>query len=74
MNIAYVENLENSNYNIEYLTKDFNLKESKKQIDILLHKGDFGIEPCAYVLGKDAIDVSKKALRIIDGIKKWKIR
>ena len=72
MNMAYVENPEdiNNNYNIEYLTKDFNLKDTKNQIDILLHKGDFGIEPCAYILGKDAVDVSKKVLKIIDGIKK----
>ena len=72
MNIAYIEDPENTNYNIEYLTKDFNLKEAKKDIDILLHKGDFGIEPCAYVLGKDAVDVSKKVIQILDGIKNEK--
>ena len=28
----------------------------------------FGIEPCAYVLGSDAVDVAKKMLKIINGL------
>lgn len=72
MNIAYADFLENMDFNVGYLTKNYHLKEQKNQIDILLHKGDFGIEPCAYVLGKDAVDVSKKVLKIIDGIKNEK--
>jgi len=47
-----------------YLTKNFKLKGDIKNIDILLHKGDFGIEPCAYILGKDAVDVVKKVIEI----------
>ena len=45
------------------------LKESKKNVDILMHKGDFGIEPCAYVLGKDAVDVVKKVIKIKEELK-----
>lgn len=66
MNIAYVNDLEDMNFNIGYLTKDYKLKDISKKFDILLHEGDFGIEPCAYVLGSNSIDVSKKVLRIIE--------
>jgi len=69
MNIAYVEKLENIGFNIGYLTKDFKMKDADKQVDILLHKGDFGIEPCAYILGKDAVDVVNKVLKIKEEIK-----
>jgi len=72
MNIAYVENIKKTDLKTDYLTKDYKLKNSKKQVDVLLHKGDFGIEPCAYILGKDAKDVSKKLLKIIDGNKHGK--
>jgi len=69
MNIAYVEKLENIGFNVGFLTKDFKLNDVKNQIDILLHKGDFGIEPCAYVLGKDAVDVVNKTIEIKEKIK-----
>ena len=69
MNIAYVEKLENIGFNIGYLTKDFKMKNADKQVDVLLHKGDFGIEPCAYILGKDAVDVVNKVLKIKGKIK-----
>jgi predicted fused transcriptional regulator/phosphomethylpyrimidine kinase len=72
MNIAYVKGIKNAGFNVGYLTKDFKLKDGRKNIDILVHEGDFGIEPCAYVLGKDAIDVSKKVLKIADGLKNEK--
>lgn len=72
MNIAYVDKLEKLDFSIGYLTKDYKIKDTKSLIDILFHKGDFGIEPCAYVLGIDAVDVSKKVLRIIDGIRNEK--
>ena len=72
MNIAYVKNLKNKGFKVGILTKDYKLKDSKKQFDILLHDGDFGIEPCAYILGKDAVDISKKVLKIIDGFKNEK--
>ncbi len=72
MNIAYNKQLKNTSFCTGYLTKDYKLKNNKKQFDILLHRGDFGIEPCAYVLGKDAVDVSKKVLKIIEDIKNEK--
>jgi predicted fused transcriptional regulator/phosphomethylpyrimidine kinase len=68
MNIAYVKNLENTGFIIDNLTKDFKLGNDLKKVDILLHKGDFGIEPCAYVLGNDAIDVVNKVVKIKEEI------
>lgn len=65
MNIAYVKELEKTKLSVGFLTKNFELKDSKKNYDILIHKGDFGIEPCAYILGKDAIDVTDKLLKIV---------
>lgn len=32
--------------------------------DCLLDRGDFGIEPCIYLVGGDALDVSRKAVRL----------
>jgi hypothetical protein len=69
MNIAYSERIKKSNFQYSSLTKDFKLKGTKKNIDILLHEGDFGIEPCAYILGKDAVDVANKIIKIKDEIK-----
>jgi len=69
MNIAYIKNLEDLDFKISYLSKDFQFDSKDNEVDILLHKGDFGIEPCAYILGEDAVDVSKKLLKIIDGLK-----
>jgi len=70
MNIAYINKIKNLDFTVGYLTKDFKYIETEKQLDILLHKGDFGIEPCAYILGKDAIDVTNKVLKIMEEIKK----
>lgn len=69
MNVAYFENFDRLDFKIGYLTKDFKLKEKGNQFDILLHKGDFGIEPCAYILGKNAVDVANKILKIREEIK-----
>lgn len=69
MNIAYLKNINKSIFTIGYLSKDYKLKDNHKKLDILLHKGDFGIEPCSYVLGKDAIDVVNKILKIKEEIK-----
>ncbi len=72
MNIAYLKEFEKTKFNIGFLTKDFKLKNTDKNFDILIHKGDFGIEPCAYILGNDAIEVSKKLLKLSDEVKTWK--
>jgi predicted fused transcriptional regulator/phosphomethylpyrimidine kinase len=72
MNIAYIKKLEKTKFNTGFLTKDFNIHNTDKKFDILIHKGDFGIEPCAYILGNDAIEVSKKLLKLSDEVKTWK--
>ena len=64
MNIAYINNINKTGFNYSYLTKDFKPKINLKQVDVLLHKGDFGIEPCAYILGKNAVDVVNKLIKI----------
>lgn len=64
MNVAYNKNIDKSSFNIGFLSKSFKLEKNQKYVDVLLHKGDFGIEPCAYILGKDAIDVVKKILKL----------
>lgn len=69
MNITYLNNINNSIFTVGYLSKNYKLKDNHKKIDILLHKGDFGIEPCSYVLGKNAIDVVNKILKIKEVIK-----
>jgi predicted fused transcriptional regulator/phosphomethylpyrimidine kinase len=69
MNIAYIDDILNSDFNYSYLTKDFKLKDKQEDVDILLHKGDFGIEPCAYIVGNDAIDVVKKFIKIKEKFK-----
>jgi len=69
MNIAYSEGIKKSGFQYCSLTKDYKLRSSKNNIDILLHEGDFGIEPCAYILGKDAVDVANKIIKIKGEIK-----
>lgn len=69
MNIAYIDYLKKTDFNYSYLTKDFKLENKKKSVDILLHRGDFGIEPCAYILGKDAIDVVNKVIKLKEELK-----
>jgi len=64
MNVAFILDIEKTGFSYCYLTKDFKLNDKEKNFDILLHKGDFGIEPCAYVLGKNAVDVVNKVIKI----------
>ena len=70
MNIAYLKELEKTKFNIGFLTKDFKLKNTDKNFDILIHKGAFGIEPCAYILGNDAIKIVDKLLKVIKEVRK----
>lgn len=67
MNISYQDTINEELFTVEHLKKDFELRTGKKPIDILLHKGDFGIEPCTYILGNDALDVSNKLMGLING-------
>jgi len=69
MNVAYIKYLEKIGLSYNYLTKNFKLNSKKKNVDILIHRGDFGIEPCAYILGKDAVDVANKIIKIKREIK-----
>jgi len=69
MNVAYIRDLDKTNFSYGHLTKDFKLKENVKKVDILLHKGDFGIEPCSYILGKNAVDVVNKIIKLKEEIK-----
>ena len=72
MNIAFIEEKNALGFNVSYLTKEYQLLDNKTQVDIIFHKGDFGIEPCTYILGVNAVDVSKKFLRILDGFENEK--
>jgi hypothetical protein len=69
MNIAYIKDVEKTNMNYVYLAKDYVLKDRLTKVDILLHKGDFGIEPCAYIVGENAVDVINKLIKIKDKLK-----
>jgi predicted fused transcriptional regulator/phosphomethylpyrimidine kinase len=68
MNVAYIKDIEKTSLSYEFLSKDFKLKKNETNVDILLHKGDFGIEPCAYILGKNAIEIVNKILKIKEEI------
>ena len=73
MNLAYIKDIGKTGFNYSYLTKGFKFVDNKTKVDVLLHKGDFGLEPCAYVLGKDAVEVVNKVMRLkeeFDGIKR----
>ena len=65
MNIKYLNNLDKKSFNIAELNNDFKLKGNKKDFEVLVHKGDFGIEPCTYVVGKDAVDITDIILKIL---------
>jgi len=64
--VGAVMNIAHGKYDLKYseLDKDYNTLST--DVDVLLHKGDFGIEPCAYVIGKNAIDVAKKVIKVVD--------
>jgi predicted fused transcriptional regulator/phosphomethylpyrimidine kinase len=68
MNIAFINDILKTGFNYSYLTKDFKLSD-KKNVDILFHKGDFGLEPCAYIIGKNAVDVVSKMIKIEEKLK-----
>jgi len=67
MNVSYLKNIKNLDFKVAYLSKDYKIDKKLKNVDLLLHKGDFGIEPSTYILGKNSVEVVKKLLKIIDG-------
>jgi predicted fused transcriptional regulator/phosphomethylpyrimidine kinase len=69
MNVAFVKNVEKTSFSFSFLSKDFKFIDKKKNVDILLHEGDFGIEPCAYILGKNAVDVANKVIKLSEELK-----
>ncbi len=52
---------------LEALRESFNkcLQDSSAKPDIIFHRGCWGIEPLIIVLGKDALDVVKKTLKLL---------
>jgi len=69
MNIAFISDVEKTGFTYSYLTKDFKLPGKTGDVDILLHRGDFGIEPCSYILGRNAVDVINKISKIWEKLK-----
>ncbi|MEM2896600.1 MAG: thiamine-phosphate synthase family protein [Candidatus Bathyarchaeia archaeon] len=56
--------------------EDFRIVQMKKAVqeigyvpDVIVDEGGYGIEPCAYLFDRSAINVVKKALNIVDYIK-----
>jgi len=69
MNIKMDPAVERAARSLKFKIKPFDRKtgsdiikfaEGVGDADIIMDKGDFGIEPCAYVLGRDALDVIRK--------------
>jgi len=69
MNIAFFDSISSKDLSIGHLTKEYGLQKQYTTADILLHNGDFGIEPCSYVIGENAVDVVKKVLQVGEKIK-----
>ncbi len=62
INIKYSEELLSR---FEMLSFSFTISPEERR-DILIDEGGFGIEPCAYIFGKDAVDAALKVLRIAE--------
>lgn len=70
MNLAYPPQLKKlKSIKTSKLTKDYQLEKYVEQPDLLLHPGSFGIEPCAYLIGKDANEVADKLHLILEEMK-----
>lgn len=69
MNIKFDENIEKSLKKLKFKSIEFDRKKGElldlvRTIDdqeIIIDRGDFGIEPCTYILGHNALDVVNKA-------------
>jgi predicted fused transcriptional regulator/phosphomethylpyrimidine kinase len=66
MNIADISNFKIKNLKQFNLTRNFSVDGKIGSSDLLIHKGDFGIEPCAYILGVDAEEVADKLINILE--------
>ncbi|MHC1604489.1 MAG: thiamine-phosphate synthase family protein [Candidatus Methanofastidiosia archaeon] len=77
MNIKYFKNMERIIAELGFKTKILERKGNNliiekidKGTDCMIDRGGFGIEPCVYVVGKDAIDISRKAVQISKVLKR----
>ena len=64
MNLKFDTSVKDKGLSYSYLTSDYKV-EDNCSFDILHHKGDFGIEPCSYVLGNSAKEVATKVLSLL---------
>lgn len=62
INIKYTEKILSSLKTLSFSYTD----SPEKSADVLIDKGGFGIEPCAYIFGKDAVDAALKVLKIAE--------
>ncbi len=62
INIKYTEEIRSLFEKIGYTTTT----SQDIPANVLIDEGGFGIEPCAYVFGKDAVDAAFKVLRIAE--------
>ena len=62
INIRYTEEMLSlfQNLEIQYSTSP------ETPADVLIDEGGFGIEPCAYIFGKDAVDAALRVLKIAE--------
>ena len=61
---------------VEGMTIPWGVEEAIKTFggvpDVIYHDGDFGKEPMALIIGRDAVDVVKKAIRIAERVASFK--
>ena len=70
MNLANPQPLSKTKqFVIAQLANDYEVKESENPPDLLLHPGSFGIEPCAYLLGENALLVAEKLQLLLEEMK-----
>jgi predicted fused transcriptional regulator/phosphomethylpyrimidine kinase len=72
MNIKFDKEVEQALKNTDLGVVEYNRKKGEifefvtetDVKDVIIDKGDFGIEPCTYVLGHNAVDVIKKVIKL----------
>ncbi len=54
-------------YSHAYLLDDYSLERnsSNKELDVMIHRGSFGIEPSTYIFGNNAKEVVQKCLHLL---------
>ncbi len=64
VNILYFREMENVMERLEFKVSE----RMKKGTDVLIDRGGFGREPCAYVFGSSAKDAAEKVIRISEAL------